>query len=117
MGDRAEQSSLHKGTTAPTSLLIEERLGKVWVKVISVLVGVIIALGGHFISSMDSRLAVTEEKVAFMQHDKVSRAEFREEMSQLRLDMSNNNQDVIARMEMNKRETVDLLKILINREN
>lgn len=110
-----------KDSTAPTGLLIEERLGKVWVKVISFLVAALVGLGGHLYSTMLTRVDILEDKVVFLQQDKVSRAEFKEEMTQLRSENTNNMQNILtridaqsSRMEAQGRETVSMLKFVLD---
>lgn len=102
-------------------LLIEEKLGKVWMRVISFLVAALVGLGGHLYSTMNTRISVLEDKVVHLQQDKVSRAEFKEEMTQLRTENTNNMQNILTRidaqttrMEAQMRETVSLLKYVLD---
>ena len=99
---------------------LEERLSKIWVKITSILLTILMGVGGHLYGTINTRISVLEDKVTHLQQDKVSRAEFKEEMTQLRAENTNNMQNILTRLDANTsrtenqlRETVNMLKFAL----
>jgi hypothetical protein len=61
----------------------------------------------------NDRIRGIEERVSFLYQDKVSRAEFREEMTQMRLQIEGTKSDIIARQEATKTDILARLDLII----
>lgn len=93
--------------------LIDERLFGISSKVLAGLLAVIFSVGGIMYNDSKQRITTLEDKVSFLYQDKVSRAEFREEMAQLRIQNDANKSDIIARQESLKSDVLARIDLLI----
>lgn len=85
-----------------------------WVgKVASFAIAVVVGIAGIMYNDIKQRTTTLEERVSFLYQDKVSRAEFREEMIQLRQQNDANKTDIIARQETMKSDILARFDLLI----
>lgn len=82
--------------------VVDKKFNAIAGKIIAVGLSVLLTVGGVMYSDMKARLNVLEERVSFLYQDKVSRAEFREEMNQLRTQNEANKTDILSRQESMK---------------
>jgi hypothetical protein len=73
---------------------------------------VVMILGGLYNAAMD-RISVTEEKVAFLYQDKVSRAELREVADGLRIQSDSNKKEILSQQEGLKQDILSRLDLIL----
>lgn len=95
------------------SISFEDWLSKVSGKIVVGLATLIFTIAGIMYSDAKQRITMLEERVSFLYQDKVSRAEFREEMAQLRMQNDANKSDIIARQESTKSDILARIELLI----
>lgn len=74
---------------------------------------IVIGFGLWSYNDTKDRIKGIEERVSFLYQDKVSRAEFREEMTQMRLQIEATKSDIIARQEATKSDILARLDLMI----
>lgn len=97
--------------------IVDKKFNHIYGKIIAVGLSLTLSLGGFLYSDMKARLNVVEEKVSFLYQDKVSRAEFREEMNQLRTQNEANKSDILARTESTKQDILARLDLYFRNTN
>lgn len=63
------------------------------------LLGITIAILGFMYTDMRTRVTTLEDRVSFLYQDKISRAEFREEIGQVRLQLEGTKSDILSRID------------------
>lgn len=91
----------------------DEKISKIINKVAVGAITIIFTISGIMYSDAKQRITMLEERVSFLYQDKVSRAEFREEMSQLRLQNDANKSDIISRQESLKSDILARIDLII----
>jgi hypothetical protein len=81
-------------------------------KIIAGTIAIILGIGAMIYTDMKQRVYILEDKVAFLYNDKVSKAEFKEEMTQLRLQNDANKSDIIARQDALKNDILQRMDML-----
>ena len=85
-----------------------------WIgKVATFAIALLFTVGGIMYNDMKTRTAALEERVSFLFQDKVSRAEFKEEMTQLRIQNEANKTDILARQETMKSDILARIDLLV----
>lgn len=92
---------------------VDERLFGISSKILAGLLTIIFTVGGIMYTDSKQRITTLEDKVSFLYQDKVSRAEFREEMSQIRIQNDANKSDIIARQESMKSDIIARINLLV----
>lgn len=115
----------HKqGGQKPVGRIVEDRFNAFIGKGLTILLAIVVAVAGMAYKDIITRQSQIEDKVSFLYQDKVSRAEFREEMTQLRVQndatksemlaqMRIANGDIISRMDSQKADILSRLDFLI----
>ena len=83
-------------------------------KIIAGAVAIILSIGTMMYTDTKQRVTLLEDKVSFLYQDKVSRAEFREEMAQLRLQNDANKSDIIARQDALKSDVLQRIDMILD---
>lgn len=99
--------------------VVDEKLFGISSKILAGLLAIIFSVGGIMYTDSKQRMTTLEDRVSFLYQDKVSRAEFREEMQTLRMQNDANKSDIIARQDSLKSDVlarIDLLIPHINRQ-
>lgn len=81
-------------------------------KVITVAVTIIISIMSMLYTDMKTRVGSLEERTTFILQDKVSRAEFKDEMTQMRLQIEGIKTDIITRQQSMKKDILDRLDLM-----
>lgn len=97
-----------------TEHIVDKKFNSIYGKIIAVAVSLALSIGGFMYNDLKSRTAVLEEKVSFLYQDKVSRAEFREEMNQLRMQNDANKADILSRQETTKQDILARMDLYFN---
>ena len=96
---------------------IDKKFNNIYGKIIGVAVSLALTIGGFMYSDMKARVTVLEEKVSFLYQDKVSRAEFREEMNQIRMQNEANKTDILSRQESTKSDILARMDLYFSNQN
>lgn len=101
---------------------VDRKFNTIYGKIIGVGLSLILTVGGIMYSDMKARVTVLEEKVSFLYQDKVSRAEFKEEMNQIRMQNEANKTDILSRQESTKSDILARMDLyfqnpIIRRDN
>lgn len=83
-------------------------------KIIAGAIAIIVSIGTMMYTDTKQRVTLLEDKVSFLYSDKVSRAEFREEMVQLRLQNDANKSDIIARQDALKSDILQRMDMILD---
>lgn len=97
----------------------ESKLSKIIQTVAAYAIAGIIIIFWNTGAESKDRIKVLEERVSFLYQDKVSRAEFREEMTQVRLQIEGTKTDIVTRQDSMKSDILgrlDLIAPLIRKE-
>lgn len=89
-----------------------DKYNKLIGKVASWAVAVVICVAGVMYTDAKQRITTLEDRVSFLYQDKVSRAEFREEMGQVRLQIEATKSDILARQETSKADILARIDLL-----
>ena len=90
-----------------------DRLQRIITIVAGYAIAIILAVSWYNYTDTKDRIRGIEERVSFLYQDKVSRAEFREEMTQMRLQIEATKTDIIARQEATKSDILARIDLLI----
>lgn len=93
----------------------EPRLQKIIMTVAGYAIAVIMGVAWFNYTDTKDRLKDIESKVSFLYQDKVSRAEFREEMTQVRLQIEATKSDIVARQDSMKFDILGRLDLMMNK--
>lgn len=93
--------------------IFNEKWAQLSSKVLIGAVSVIFAVVGMMYSEVKQRLYALEEKVSYLQVDKISREEFKLEFIELRKELAENRADSALRDENMKREIIDRINLLM----
>lgn len=91
-----------------------DKLNKLIGKVATFAITVLVTIAGIMYTDAKQRITTLEERVSFLFQDKVSRAEFREEMGQVRIQLEATKSDIIARQETMKSDILARFDLLIS---
>lgn len=103
----AQESQETKTPNAP------DRLQKLITTFAGYSLAIILGISAWSYNDIKTRISGIEERVSFLFQDKVSRAEFREEMTQMRMQIEGTKTDIIARQESTKADILSRLDLLI----
>lgn len=84
-------------------------------KIIAGSVAAILTIGSMMYTDMKQRVYLLEDRVTFLYTDKVSKAEFKEEMAQIRLQNDANKSDIIARQDALKNDILQRMDMIMDR--
>lgn len=90
-----------------------DRLQRIITIIAGYAIAIILAVSWYNYTDTKDRIRGIEERVSFLYQDKVSRAEFREEMTQMRLQIEATKTDIIARQEATKSDILARIDLLI----
>lgn len=93
----------------------ESKLDSIIFKFCAGAIALVISFGGVQYMEIKQRTTILEDRVSFLYQDKVSRAEFREEMNQLRQQNDANKSDIVARIESQKSDVLARIDLIIPR--
>lgn len=95
--------------------VLNDKISKISGKILTVVFSVIVAIVSMMYNDAKTRITTLEDRVSFLYQDKVSRAEFKEEMNQLRLQNEGMKSDILTRQESMKSDILARLDLLIPR--
>jgi hypothetical protein len=90
-----------------------DRLQRIITIIAGYAIAIILVVSWYNYTDTKDRIRGIEERVSFLYQDKVSRAEFREEMTQMRLQVEATKTDIIARQESTKSDILARIDLLI----
>jgi hypothetical protein len=90
-----------------------DRLQRIITIIAGYAIAIILAVSWYNYTDTKDRIRGIEERVSFLYQDKVSRAEFREEMTQMRLQIEATKTDIIAIQEATKSDILARIDLLI----
>lgn len=93
----------------------ESKLDSIIFKISAGAIALLISIASVQYVDMKQRTTILEDRVSFLYQDKVSRAEFREEMNQLRQQNDANKSDIVARIESQKSDVLARIDLIIPR--
>lgn len=73
----------------------------------------VLTIGGTVYNKMDTRILTLEEKVNYLNQDKVSRQELKEEMSLLRAQIERGSRDAVEQQAAMKKEIIERLDLIM----
>lgn len=77
------------------------------------IVGAVLSIGGAVYNKVDNRVQTLEEKVSYLNQDKVSRQELKEEMSLIRIQIDRGNRDTAERQDKMERGIIERLELIM----
>lgn len=92
---------------------VHEALGSVYTKMIAFTVAGMLTLSGMIYTDMKAKVDVLDERVNILFQEKVSRKEFKEEMSILHSRMEGSNRDLMSRQDEMKADILARLDLII----
>lgn len=93
----------------------ESRLYKIVLTVAAYAVAAVMGMSWYNTTESKDRIKALEERVSFLYQDKVSRAEFREEMTQVRLQIEATKSDIVSRQDSMKFDILGRLDLILNK--